>query len=181
YRVVGAVRFYERREVRDALAYLRTLVNPDDAVSLRRILNTPRRGIGDRAEAMVEAFAQREGVTFWQALRRAAEAPGVATRSLRAIEAFVALIDELRAQVDGGAGPAAILEAVLDKTGYLAELSESDDPQDETRADNLRELVAVASEFESASDEDATLTGFLEQVSLVADADEIPEGDDHGG
>src|SRR5690606_41654883 len=75
----------------------------------------------------------------------------------------------------------AILEAVLDKTGYLAELSESDDPQDETRADNLRELVAVASEFESASDEDATLTGFLEQVSLVADADEIPEGDDHGG
>jgi DNA helicase-2/ATP-dependent DNA helicase PcrA len=180
YRVVGGVRFYERREVRDALAYLRTLANPDDAVSLRRILNTPRRGIGDRAEAMVDALAQREGVTFWQALRRASDAPGIATRSVRSIESFVGLIDELRAMVDDGAGPAAVLEAVLDRTGYVAELSDSDDPQDETRIDNLRELVAVASEFEAA-DADGTLAGFLERVSLVADADEIPEGDDHGG
>ncbi|HSI94109.1 MAG TPA: 3'-5' exonuclease, partial [Jiangellaceae bacterium] len=180
YRVVGGVRFYERREVRDSLAYLRTLANPDDTVSLRRILNTPRRGIGDRAEAAVEALAQREGVTFWQALRRAADAPGIATRSLRSIEAFVALVDELRGLVADGVGPAALLEAVFDRTGYLAELSESDDPQDETRIDNLRELVAVASEFE-ASDDEGTVTGFLERVSLVADADEIPEGDDHGG
>ncbi|HEX6231733.1 MAG TPA: DNA helicase PcrA [Jiangellaceae bacterium] len=180
YRVVGGVRFYERREVRDALAYLRTLANPDDAVSLRRILNTPRRGIGDRAEAAVEALAQREGVTFWQALRRAADAPGIATRSLRSIEAFVTLIDELRGLVADGVGPASILEAVLDRTGYFDELSDSDDPQDETRIDNLRELIAVAGEYE-ASDGDGTLTGFLERVSLVADADEIPEGEDHGG
>jgi DNA helicase-2/ATP-dependent DNA helicase PcrA len=180
YRVVGGVRFYERREVRDALAYLRTLANPDDAVSLRRILNTPRRGIGDRAEATVEALSQREGVTFWQALRRAADAPGIATRSVRQVEAFVALIDEMRSLVSDGVGPASVLEAVLDRTGYFAELTESDDPQDETRLDNLRELIAVASEFEAANDE-ASLTGFLEQVSLVADADEIPEGDDHGG
>jgi DNA helicase II / ATP-dependent DNA helicase PcrA len=181
YRVVGGVRFYERREVRDALAYLRTLANPDDAVSLRRILNTPRRGIGDRAEAAVEALAQRDGVTFWQALRRAADAPGLVTRSLRSIEGFVALIDDLRGLVADGVGPAAVLEAVFDRTGYLEELSESDDPQDETRVDNLRELVAVASEFEASETGDGTLTGFLEQVSLVADADEIPEGDDHGG
>ncbi len=180
YRVVGGVRFYERREIRDALAYLRTLVNPDDTVSLRRILNTPRRGIGDRAEAAVEALAQRDGVTFWQALRRSADAPGIATRSLRSMESFVALIDELRSLVADGVGPAAILEAVLDRTGYLDELSESEDPQDETRLDNLRELIAVAGEYE-ASEDDGTLTGFLERVSLVADADEIPEGEDHGG
>ncbi|HEU4541463.1 MAG TPA: 3'-5' exonuclease, partial [Jiangellaceae bacterium] len=180
YRVVGGVRFYERREVRDALAYLRTLANPDDTVSLRRILNTPRRGIGDRAEGAVEALAQREGVTFWQALRRAADAPGIASRSLRSIESFVTLTDELRALVADGVGPASILEAVLDRTGYLDELSDSDDPQDETRIDNLRELIAVAGEYE-ASDGDGTLTGFLERVSLVADADEIPEGEDHGG
>ena len=184
YRVVGGVRFYERREVRDALAYLRTLANPDDSVSLRRILNMPRRGIGDRAEAAVEALAQREGTTFWQALRRASDAPGVAPRSVRAIESFVAMIDDLRAIAADGAPPAAVLEAVLDRTGYLAELAASHDPQDETRADNLRELVAVAGEFEASAaavEEAGMLTGFLEQVSLVADADDIPEGEDHGG
>jgi DNA helicase-2/ATP-dependent DNA helicase PcrA len=106
YRVVGGVRFYERREVRDALAYLRTLANPDDSVSLRRILNVPRRGIGDRAQALVEALSQREGITFWQALRRAADAPGIATRSVRAIESFVALVDDPRRQPPrtGGSG-----------------------------------------------------------------------------
>jgi DNA helicase II / ATP-dependent DNA helicase PcrA len=184
YRVVGGVRFYERREIRDALAYLRTLANPDDSVSLRRILNTPRRGIGDRAEALVEALSQREGITFWQALRRAADAPGIASRSVRAIESFVSMVDDLRAIVAGGAPPAGVLEAVLDRTGYLAELTASDDPQDETRADNLRELVAVAGEFEASAaavEDGGTLTAFLEQVSLVADADDIPEGEDHGG
>lgn len=180
YRVVGGVRFYERREIRDALAYLRFLANPEDTVSLRRILNVPKRGIGDRAEAMVEALAQRDRITFWQALRRAADAPGIATRSVKAIEAFVALADELRALSEGDAGPAAVLEAVLDRSGYSTELSESDDPQDETRIENLRELVAVAGEFETG-DTDGTLTGFLERVSLVADADDIPEGEDHGG
>ena len=181
YRVVGGTRFYERREVRDALAYLRFLANPEDTVSLRRILNVPKRGIGDRAEAMVEALAQRDGVTFWQALRRAADAPGIASRSVNAIEAFVSMMDELRAMVENDSGPAQILEAALDRTGYLAELSESDDPQDETRVDNLRELVAVAGEYEAGEESEQTLTGFLEQVSLVADADEIPEGDDHEG
>ena len=183
YRVVGGVRFYERREVRDALAYLRTLANPDDSVSLRRILNVPRRAIGDRSESLIEALAQREGITFWQALRRAADAPGIGSRSVHAIEAFVTLIDELRALVADGEKPAAILEAVLDRTRYLAELEASSDPQDETRVDNLRELVAVAGEFEASAldDDDVTLNGFLERVSLVADADEIPEGDDHEG
>ena len=96
YKVVGGVRFYERREVRDLLAYLRLLVNPDDTISLRRILNVPRRGIGDRAEACIEALAARERITFAAALQRADEAYGIATRSLSAVKDFVALLDELR-------------------------------------------------------------------------------------
>jgi len=180
YRVVGGVRFYERREVRDALAYLRVIANPEDSVSLRRILNVPRRGIGDRSEAVVEAHAQRTRTTFWQALRSAADAPGLANRALTSIEEFVGLLDELGALAEAGAPPAEVLEMALDRTGYLATLEDSDDPQDGTRLDNIRELVAVAREY-SELDPDGTLVGFLEQVSLVADADDIPEGEDHGG
>ena len=174
YKVVGGTRFYERREVKDALAYLRLLANPDDTVNLRRVLNVPKRGIGDRAEAVVSVFAERERISFAAALERADEAPGLATRSLSAIRGFNTLVDELRTVVEAGAGPATVLEAVLDRTGYLAELRASHDPQDETRIENLAELGAVATEFESASPQ-GTLTDFLEQVSLVADADEVPD------
>src|SRR5262245_1477081 len=180
YRVVGGVRFYERREVRDLLAYLRVLANPEDLVSLRRILNVPRRGIGDRSEACVEAFAQRERITFPQALLRCDEVIGLTARSLASITAFNQMHEELRTLVEAGTPPAKILEAVLDRTGYLAELEASTDPQDETRVENLHELEAVAREFEEAHPEGG-LTDFLEQVSLVADSDDIPDGADHGG
>jgi DNA helicase-2/ATP-dependent DNA helicase PcrA len=180
YRVVGGVRFYERREVRDALAYLRLLANPDDTVSLRRVLNVPRRGIGDRAEAAIEGLAERERISFGAALARAHEAFGLATRSLTAVQGFVRLIDELRTLVEAGSGPATVLEAVLEQTGYLSELAASADPQDQTRVENLRELEAVAREFEEL-DPEGTLADFLERVALVADSDEIPEGEDHGG
>ncbi len=180
YRVVGGTRFYERREVRDAIAYLRALANPDDEVSLRRILNTPKRGIGDRAEAMVEAFAQRERIGFAAALDRAAEAPGIATRSLTNVEAFVRLMSDLRTIVDSGADPATVLQAVLEQSGYLAELQASSDPQDETRVENLAELESVAQEFTTENPE-GSLTDFLERVSLVADSDEIPDDDESGG
>ena len=173
YKVVGGVRFYERKEVRDALAYLRVLANPTDTVSLRRILNTPRRGIGDRAEACLEAFASRERVPFAEALRRCDEVGGMATRSAKAVAEFAALMDELRALVAGGMPPAEVLEAVLDRTGYLAELGASTDPQDESRVENLAELVGVAREFSERSPEGG-VAEFLEQVSLVADADQIP-------
>ncbi|MEV7803805.1 DNA helicase PcrA [Microbispora sp. NPDC088329] len=177
YKVVGGVRFYERKEIKDLLAYLRVLANPNDTVSLRRILNVPKRGIGDRAEAMIEAFANRERIAFWEALRRADEAPGVATRSLNAIRDFVTMLDELR----GKELPLSDLaEEVLSATGYRTELETSGDPQDESRLENLNELISVAAEFEEANPE-GTLVDFLEQVSLVADADQIPEGDDHGG
>jgi DNA helicase-2/ATP-dependent DNA helicase PcrA len=201
YKVVGGVRFYERREVRDALAYLRVLVNPADQVSLRRILNTPRRGIGDRAEQAVESFASREGLTFWEALRRAEEAPGLASRSLNAIRGFVDLVEQLQSMVDAGERADVVLEQVLTRTGYLKELEDSDDPQDETRVENLAELVAVAREFAddpvvgpSADPADPTgpyfdgatpgLRDFLERVALVADSDQVPdapEGEDAPG
>ncbi len=177
YKVVGGVRFYERKEVRDLLAYLRVLANPGDTVSLRRVLNVPKRGIGDRAEAMVEAFASRERISFWEGLRRVDEAPGLATRSLNAIKEFVALLDDLR----GKELPISELaEEVLTSTGYRTELENSGDPQDESRLENLNELISVAQEFEEANP-DGTLVDFLEQVSLVADADQIPEGEDHEG
>jgi DNA helicase-2/ATP-dependent DNA helicase PcrA len=192
YKVVGGVRFYERREVRDALAYLRMLVNPADEISLRRVLNTPKRGIGDRAVECVQSLADRDRITFWEALRRAADVPGLATRSLKAIEGFVGLVDELQSMVDAGERADVILESVLDRTGYLAELEASDDPQDATRVENLAELVAVAREFSDdpvagpsadPADVDAGtlspgLSDFLERVSLVADTDQIPDAPD---
>ena len=177
YKVVGGVRFYERREIRDALAYLRLLANPEDTVSLRRILNTPRRGIGDRAEACIEALADRERISFAQALVRVDEAYGIATRSLAAVQGFTALVAGLRDLVAGGATPADVLEATLTRSGYLAELVASVDPQDESRVENLQELVAVAREFADA-DPDGGLIEFLERVALVADADQIPDEPD---
>jgi len=180
YRVVGGVRFYERKEVRDALAYLRVLANPADIVSLRRVLNTPRRGIGDRAQACLEAFASRERIPYAQALVRCEEVPGMAPRSAKAVADFAALMDELRTLVDGGMPPAEVTEAVLDRTGYLSELAASVDPQDESRVENLAELVGVAREF-SERVPDGGVPEFLEQVSLVADADSIPDRDGTGG
>ena len=185
YRVVGGVRFYERREVRDLLAYLRLIANPADEVSLRRVLNVPKRGIGDRAEEYVAAFAQQKGITFAQALARPADVPGLAARSASAIEGFSALIGELRDLAESG--PVADLaEAVLDRTGYQESLENSSDLQDASRVENLKELVSVAREFDGspvrgAGEVGGTLADFLEQVSLVADADEIPEGEEHGG
>jgi DNA helicase II / ATP-dependent DNA helicase PcrA len=197
YRVVGGVRFYERREVRDALAYLRMLVNPDDEVSLRRILNTPKRGIGDRAVECVTSYAARERITFWEGLRHADQAPGLATRSLSAIQGFVALVEELQSMVEAGERADVVLESVLARSGYLDELEASDDPQDGTRLENLAELVAVAREFSDdpiagpsadPTDVDAGtvapgLSDFLERVALVADTDQIPDAprEDDGG
>ena len=197
YKVVGGVRFYERKEVRDALAYLRMLVNTADEISLRRVLNTPKRGIGERAEACIAALADRDRTTFWEALTRAAEAPGLATRSLKNIEAFVAMVQELQSMVAADERPDVILESVLERSGYLTELEASEDPQDGTRVENLAELVAVAREFaedpqpgpsaDPAEVEAGTvavgLGDFLERVALVADADQIPDtpdGDDSG-
>ncbi|MFJ6724296.1 DNA helicase PcrA [Streptomyces sp. NPDC091281] len=183
YKVVGGVRFYERKEVRDVLAYLRVLANPEDSVPLRRILNVPKRGIGERAEAMIDALSQREKISFPQALKRVDEAYGMAARSTNAVKRFNTLMEELRTVVESGAGPATVLEAVLERTGYLAELQASTDPQDETRIENLQELAAVALEFEQDSgegEETGSLSDFLERVALVADSDQIPDEEEDG-
>ncbi|ORA17109.1 DNA helicase PcrA [Mycobacterium asiaticum] len=192
YKVVGGVRFYERKEIRDIVAYLRVLDNPGDAVSMRRILNTPRRGIGDRAEACVAVYAENTGASFADALQAGAEGkvPMLNTRAEKAIAGFVELLDELRGHLDDDLGE--LVEAVLERTGYRRELESSTDPQELARLDNLNELVSVAHEFSidlanaealaaetNADNEDVPDTGvlaaFLERVSLVADTDEIPE------
>ncbi len=197
YRVIGGTRFYERREIKDAIAYLQVISNPDDEVNLRRILNVPKRGIGDRAEAMIAAFAERERIGFAEALRRADEAPGLATRSLNAVRSFTNLLDGVRRRYEDGDGPAQLLETLLNQTGYYAELQMSDDPQDESRLENLAELVSVAAEFEAQMEaaeaaasefeeegseqeepEASLLDQFLEKVSLVADADQLPGEED---
>jgi len=184
YKVVGGVRFYERKEVKDFLAYLRVLVNPTDEVSLRRIINTPKRGIGDRALDTVDLFAQSAGISFWAALNRSAEVPNIPTRSVSAINDFVHLISSLQFLVEAKTRPSVIAQAVLEQSGLLAELAKSDDLQDESRVENLQELVSVAVEYEEGEVEDGeeiSLLGFLEDVSLVADSDQIPDGEDHGG
>src|ERR1700757_1073990 len=193
YKVVGGVRFYERKEIRDLVAYLRVLDNPGDAVSMRRILNTPRRGIGDRAEACVAVYAENTGASFADALVVAAEGnvPMLNTRAEKAIAGFVEMLDELRGRLDDDLGD--LVESVLERTGYRRELESSSDPQELARLDNLNELVSVAHEFSTdqanaaaldeslhtPDDEDVPDTGvlaaFLERVSLVSDSDEIPE------
>lgn len=184
YKVVGGVRFYERREVRDALAYLRAISNEDDTVSMRRIFNTPKRGLGDRSESLIEAYASRERISFGAAMRRVREVPGISARAINTVDELVAMLEECRDR-SVVAPPEEVLELILTRSGLLAELEESIDPQDEGRVENLQELVSVAREHAeraALADETPTLAGFLEQVALVADADEIPSDDpDHQG
>ena len=187
YKVVGGVRFYERREIKDFLAYLKVLVNLEDEVSLRRIINVPKRGIGDRAIESIESVAASRGLSFWQALNTVANSPDLGGRATASLTSFVSLILALHVLVEAGTKPSTILEATLEQSGLLSELRNSTDPQDESRVENLQELVAVSMEYEEKPIEDLpedsviSLGGFLEQVALVADSDEIPEGEDHGG
>ena len=187
YKVVGGLRFYERREVKDLLAYLRVLANLEDEISIRRVINFPKRGIGDRALECVELFGSENNLSFWQALNRANEAPGIPNRAAQSINEFVSMLIALNVLVEAKTRPSVIVEAVLEQSGLLSELSQSTDPQDEVRVENMKELLAVCMEYEErpiedlGEDEEISLAGFLEKVSLVADADEIPEGEDHGG
>ena len=199
YRVVGGVRFYERREIRDAIAYLRAIANPADDVSVRRILNVPKRGIGDRAVAAISSLAGAERIGFFEALSRSEDAPGLATRSVKQIRGFVGLIERHRVKMAQGDPADEILTSVLTDSGYLAELQNSTDPQDETRLENLEELVNVAAEFVAAAtavdldeesesglaagmpEPDASLPAFLERIALVADSDQVPDGEQGQG
>lgn len=202
YKVVGGLRFYERKEIRDAIAYLRAIANPADDVSVRRILNVPKRGIGDRAEAVIEMLAAQHGIPFYEALQRASEAPGLATRSRNQIEAFVAVMERHRQMVVADFSADEVLTSILRESGYLAELESSSDPQDETRVENLVEFTSIASEFVAQAstlditeddtpadgldlaagspEADPSLSAFLERIALVADADQIPDAEGQG-
>jgi len=187
YKVVGGLRFYERREVKDLLAYLRVIANCEDEISLRRVINVPKRGIGDTSLDYIDQFANSCGISFWQGLLRCNEITSVPARAAQAIGDFTSMISALIVLVEAKVKPSVIVEAALEQSGLLKELADSTDPQDEVRVENLKELVAVSMEYEERSfeelgeDEEISLAGFLEKVSLVADADEIPEGEDHGG
>lgn len=192
YKVIGGTRFYERREIKDAIAYLRAVDNPDDDVSLRRILNVPKRGLGEKAEAALAEHGARHRVSFSDAIADAAGAPrpgpteaeaqgapeveGLATRARAQVTRFHELLEGLRHQQASGDGVADILDSALDASGYLAELRASDDPQDATRVENLAELHSVAADFQAANPE-GSLADFLERVSLVADSDQLPSAE----
>jgi DNA helicase-2/ATP-dependent DNA helicase PcrA len=144
YKVVGGVRFYERKEIKDFLAYLRVIVNPNDEVSMRRIINTPKRGIGDRALDQLDLYSQANNLTFWQSLCEVEKNSELAQRSSVSLIDFVKLIQSLQTLVEAKTRPSVIAQAVLEQSGLLTELSQSKDPQDEVRVENLEELIAVA-------------------------------------
>ena len=211
YRVVGGTRFYERREIKDASPTCRCWPTRPTRSTCVASSTSPNAGSATVRRAAIAMLAERERIGFGEALRRAEEAPGIATRSLNAVRTFVAMLDDLQEMTEKGEGPAELLEAILTRSGYYAELQGSDDPQDESRLENLAELISVAAEFEAQVEEadavaseleddedtapgsdiapDAALRApedpeaslvdrFLEKVSLVADADQLPGEED---
>lgn len=184
YQLVGGTKFYERREVKDALAYLQSIANPDDDVNMRRILNVPKRGIGARAESQITSYAKENSISFWSALSqidKIAEQIGISSRTFNALKSFrdlmTSLIDFMKAN---DSKPSKVVENVLNESGLLQDLRESKDPQDEFRVDNLSQLQSVAAEYEQNTP-DANVAGFLETTALVADSDQLPDqGEDTG-
>ena len=187
YAVVGGVKFYERREVKDVLAYLRVLVNPDDQVALKRVINVPKRGLGTTSIGHLDRFGQSLEVSFHDALVRVDDEPNLSTRARRQVKEFLALIDVLRAKAENG--PKAAVEAVLEDSGYLADLQVEQTIEALGRVENVRELVTVAEEYEIGAegsmigdeawddlDGPRRLELFLESISLVAEIDELDEG-----
>ncbi len=165
YKVVGGTRFYDRREVKDLLAYLRAVTNPADEVSMKRVVNVPKRGVGDTSLGRLDNWAAANGATFADALLSAPEA-GVTGKALGGIRAVVDLLDDLRAVLADGSGPGTLLELICDRTGYVAELESEKSVESAGRLENIAELVSAARQYES-------IDQFLEDVSLVADTDEV--------
>src|SRR5438105_2858410 len=174
YKVVGGVRFYQRKEIKDVLAYLRVMVNPGDLISVRRVINTPRRGIGDATVAAIEGFAAGEDIPFLEAARRADEISTLGQRAKGAVAGFVEVMSGLAAIANEGAGVARMVEEAFTESGYMAELEEERTVESMGRIENLKELVGVAAEFE-VRNPGGTLADFLEQVALVSEVDEYDE------
>ncbi len=189
YQVIGGPKFYDRREIKDALAYLRALVNPDDQVAVKRIVNVPKRGIGDTTVGHVDRYSEAADLTFYEGLAQAGDIPQLTPRAANKIKDFVGLMEFLRESAEQG--PAAALDAVLKESGYLAELESDKSIESIGRVENLKELLVAAEEFEQtgpglAPDGESweelgglrRLELFLEAVSLVSDVDDL---EDHGG
>ncbi|MFT8358523.1 ATP-dependent helicase [Bifidobacterium aquikefiri] len=180
YQLVGGTRFYERREIKDALAYLQAIENPDDDVNMRRILNVPKRGLGPRAEGIVTEYAASHGASFWSGVSHVGEISDVPKRTATKLAEFRDLMNDLRGISQSSRKPSEIVGEMLDKSGLLSSLKQSEDPQDASRVENLSQLQSVAAEFEQNTP-DATLQSFLETTALVADSDQLPsESEDSG-
>ncbi|MFL5793596.1 MAG: DNA helicase PcrA [Actinomycetes bacterium] len=178
YKIVGGVKFYDRREVKDLLAYLKATVNPLDTVSLRRVLNVPRRGIGDTSERAIDRFATEEEIPFGEALRRAGEVPGLGARQVRAVADFVAVLDELAAGAEEGRSPSVLVQDAWTLSGLMRELEADTSIEGQGRVENVRELQSAAEEYElrEGLEAEPTLAGFLESIALVTDADQVEAG-----
>lgn len=174
YVVVGGLRFYERKEVKDLVAYLRVVANPDDAQSFKRIVNVPARGVGAATLEKLEGLAQAERISMWEACARIAERKILGPKVLKALAEVVSLVERVRSKVDIMSVPELIVE-LLETTGYLADLQREGTLEAESRMENLQELVSAAREFMERS-EDRSLQAFLDSVALIADIDEMAEG-----
>ena len=181
YQLIGGTKFYERREVKDAIAYLQAIVNPADNVNMRRIFNVPKRGLGARAEGLVAGYADAHGITFFEAVERMERIEGMTGRIAKPLEAFRDLMHGLADFAkEHDSKPSEVVAEVLSQSGLLEGLQRSEDPQDASRVDNLSQLQSVAAEFEQNTP-DATLAGFLETTALVADSDQLPGEDEDSG
>lgn len=175
YLVVGALKFYDRREVKDAIAYLRTIANPADEVCFRRIVNEPKRGVGDTSLGRLSSFARSEGITMLEAAARVDEI-GISGRAKSGLAEFATVIERLREMDESNTEPHLILQAALEKSGYLAELRADRSIESQGRIENLEELVGVAEAY--ARDEpEGGLRGFLERVALVNETDDLDGGE----
>lgn len=178
YKIVGGTRFYDRREIKDLLCYLKALVNPKDDISLKRIINVPKRSIGDATVSKVEEFARNFEMDFWDALKESRTISTLSPRNTSKIDGFTELIESFM-DLKETVSPSILIESVLKDTGYLAELEKSNEIEDKSRVENLKELVSDAVEFEKTS-EDKSLEAYLEKVSLVQDTDKLDEEDSEG-
>ena len=174
YKIVGGVNFYSRKEIKDILAYLKTIDNGKDDLAVRRIINVPKRGIGNVTLAKVQAYADSRDISFFEALEEAGEIPGLGKAALK-IQPFVHLIHEMRLSL-ADMSMQDLIQAILDKTGYAEDLKNEDTDESEARLENIDEFINKAVTYEEGAEE-PNLSGFLEEVALVADIDSVEDGD----
>lgn len=176
YKILGGTRFYDRKEIKDMISYLKVLVNPTDSISLRRIINVPKRGIGDATVNKVVDFADDYELPLWDALSTVRNIPTLTARNCGGIEIFMEMMDKFM-EMSEIMPVSTLIETILKDTGYISELEKSKEIEDKSRIENLKELVSDAVDFERSS-EDKSLSAYLEKVSLVQDTDKLEEEDD---